>query len=76
MPQFQHIRMADDDTRGRCYACGTSIPVCEPIYEKLGRCYVCGRFNPIGPRLGRLLTPVCLILVLAALTLWWGQAPL
>ncbi|MBZ0149807.1 MAG: hypothetical protein K8F62_19995 [Pseudorhodoplanes sp.] len=76
MPQFQNARFASDDAHGRCCACGTVIRLCEPIYEKLGRCYFCGRFNPVGPRLSRLLTPACLILALAALTLWWGQAPL
>ena len=76
MLQFQTVRRVNEDTHGRCCACGTAIPVCEPIYEKLGRCYFCGRFNPVGPRLGRLLTPVCLVLALAALTMWWGHTPL
>lgn len=76
MPQFRNPRFASNDAHGRCCACGTVIPLCEPIYEKLGRCYFCGRFNPVGPRLSRLLTSVCLILALAALTLWWGQNPL
>ena len=61
---------------GQCCACGTSIPSCEPIYEKFGRCYFCGRFNPVGPRLRRLLTPLCLILALTVFTVWWGYAAL
>ena len=73
MPQFQNVQMASENTHGQCCACGTSIPHCEPIYEKLGRCYFCGCFNPVGPRLGHLLTPACLILVLAALTMWLGH---
>jgi hypothetical protein len=76
MPQFQNVRMASDGAHGQCCACGTAIPFCEPIYERLGRCHFCGRFNPLGPRLSRLITPVGLILALAALTLWWGQTPL
>jgi hypothetical protein len=76
MPQFQNVPMANDGAHGQCCACGTLIPLCEPIYERLGRCHFCGRFNPLGPRLSRLITPVGLILALAALTLWWGQTPL
>jgi hypothetical protein len=72
---FRNLRLASDGTHGQCCACGTSIPACEPIYEKFGRCYFCGRFNPIGPRLAVLLTPVCLILALAALTMWFGHVP-
>ena len=50
MQQFKSVH-TDERTIGQCCACGTPIPVCEPIYEKLGRCYFCGRFNPVGPRL-------------------------
>jgi hypothetical protein len=76
MSHFSNLRMASENTHGQCCACGTVIPVCEPIYEKFGRCYVGGRFNPVGPRFARLLTPACFILALAALTVWWGQLPL
>ena len=73
MAQLHNSHFAGDHSLGQCCACGTSIPLCEPIFEKLGRCYFCGRFNPLGPRLGRLLAPACVILALAALTMWFGQ---
>ena len=64
----------EGEQRAHCSACGTSIPVSEPILVKFQRCYYCGQSHPLGNVWkGR---TAAVVAAAACLAVWWARGTL
>lgn len=58
-----------------CRACGTTIPLNEPILVKFRRCFYCGRHDPLGASWTNTTAPVVIAALIGLIAIWWTHIP-